>query len=367
MKRILATTALVALTAMPVFAQTDATDPAATDAEVTTTDTMEMTGPDLAPSDFIDRSLYASSAESAPGITVESIDAPADDWDDVGRIEDLILTPDGEIDAIIVDVGGFFDMGARQVSIPLSDLTIVDEIDGEGEFFVVYNGSSADLEGLPELDRTAVNDSGNSFHTAGNTAVGSDEGLTEDAVTEVPPSPETDDATTSDLAEDAGSDDAATTEAAPADTMAPTDDATTSDMAEDTGSDDAGMTEAAPADTMAPTDEEMADGTPVEGDEPYLMGDERSALTASDLQGINLTDMAGERIGTISEIVLTDDGQVGDVIIDVGGFLGIGAKSVAIAFEDIELTREEGAMSDTLQATTMITADQFETMEEWDG
>ncbi|MBQ2261418.1 MAG: PRC-barrel domain-containing protein [Loktanella sp.] len=353
MKRILATTAIVALAAMPAFAQTDMTDPVTT--ETGTTDTMDMATPQLNASDLIARTVYASSADMAPGIIVESIDAPADDWDNVGSIDDLILDADGQIEAIVVDVGGFFGIGAKPVSVAMDDIIIVDEIGAEGEFFVVYNGPSAELEDRPELDRSAVNDQGSTFHTADNTAVGSDEGQTEDMVTDVPPAPDAEGTVPADqeMTATPGPDDLAPADpelgAAPGlDGMAPAD----PDMG------------AAPGvDGITPTDPGMAADT----DQPYLMGDERTALTAADLQGTTLHDMSGERIGSISNIILTDDGQVADVIVDVGGFLGIGAKSVAIAFEDIELTREEGAMSSSLRATTMITADQFETMQEWEG
>ena len=316
MKRILATTAIVALTAMPAFAQTTTTPDTA---EVTTTDMLDLSGPQVAPADLINRSVYASSADMAPGIMPDSIDEPAEDWDNVGSVDDLVLTPDGEIAAIVLDIGGFFGIGAKPVSVSMDEITLVNETGSEGEFFVVYNGPSADLEDLPELDRTAVNDEGNSFHTAGNTAVGSDEGLTEDAVTDVPVSPETDDATESDL------------EAAP--------DATT------------------PVDDVAVT----------EDDEANLQAEDRANLTADDLQGTTLYDMSGEQIGNISDVVLAEDGQVADVVISIGGFLGIGAKSVAVPFDDITVTREDGAMTSSLRATTMITADQFDTMEEWDG
>ncbi len=340
MKRILATTALVALTSMPVFAQTDATDPAVTEAEVGTTDMMDTADQQVAPSDLINRDLYASSADMAPGLVPGTMDEPADDWDNVGSIDDLILTPDGEIDAIIVDVGGFFGIGARQVIVEMSEVTLVDETGSEGEFFVVFNGVSSELEDRPELDRTAVNDAGNSFHTSGNTAVGSDEGLTEEAVTEAPPAPETDDATETEMVDET-------------DPMAPADDAATTGMTDET-------------DPMVPADDAATTQT-TDADQPFLSGDERSALTADDLMGTNVDDMSGERIGSISDIVLTDDGTVENVIINVGGFLGIGSKSVAVGFDEIELVREEGAMSTSLRATTTITADQFDSMPEWDG
>lgn len=45
-----------------------------------------------------------------------------------------------------------------------------------------------------------------------------------------------------------------------------------------------------------------------------------------------------EQVGTISDLILTPDGSIGAVVIGVGGFLGIGEKSVAADFRGLELT-----------------------------
>lgn len=45
-----------------------------------------------------------------------------------------------------------------------------------------------------------------------------------------------------------------------------------------------------------------------------------------------------EEIGTISDIVFSADGQITAVVIGVGGFLGIGEKSVAVDFHSLEFT-----------------------------
>ncbi|MCW5721429.1 MAG: PRC-barrel domain-containing protein [Devosia sp.] len=45
-----------------------------------------------------------------------------------------------------------------------------------------------------------------------------------------------------------------------------------------------------------------------------------------------------EEIGTINDIVFSADGQITAVVIGVGGFLGIGEKSVAVDFHSLEFT-----------------------------
>jgi len=45
-----------------------------------------------------------------------------------------------------------------------------------------------------------------------------------------------------------------------------------------------------------------------------------------------------EEIGSISDIVFAEDGHITAVVIGVGGFLGIGEKSVAVDFQSLEFT-----------------------------
>ena len=40
--------------------------------------------------------------------------------------------------------------------------------------------------------------------------------------------------------------------------------------------------------------------------------------------------------------LLTDDGQITDVVVDVGGFLGIGEKPVAMTLTDLDILQQDG-------------------------
>src|SRR5690606_24914150 len=51
---------------------------------------------------------------------------------------------------------------------------------------------------------------------------------------------------------------------------------------------------------------------------------------------INVYGTNDEHIGTIGDLALTEDGSVDALIIDFGGFLGIGTKPVAVAFENLD-------------------------------
>lgn len=71
---------------------------------------------------------------------------------------------------------------------------------------------------------------------------------------------------------------------------------------------------------------------------------ERERLTAEMLTGANVRDTTDASIAEISDLVLTADGQVTDVVLDVGGFLGVGAKPVALPLD--RLTVAQGGSGD---------------------
>lgn len=81
-------------------------------------------------------------------------------------------------------------------------------------------------------------------------------------------------------------------------------------------------------------------------------------LEASALIGRDVETTGGESIGDIDEIWLDANGQVAGVVVDVGGFLGIGSDPVLLAWSDLQI-RQEG---DTLVVATALTRDQIEAL-----
>lgn len=77
-----------------------------------------------------------------------------------------------------------------------------------------------------------------------------------------------------------------------------------------------------------------------------------AGITADALIGADVHDVDGVRVSTVSDLVLNADGQVSHILIDVGGFLGIGARTVAVAMPEIEIeTAAEGDVSLYLSMT----------------
>ena len=53
----------------------------------------------------------------------------------------------------------------------------------------------------------------------------------------------------------------------------------------------------------------------------------------------------------IPDLVVTEDGQVEAIVVGVGGFLGIGQKRVALAWDSIKLTEQDGGRVILVSAT----------------
>jgi len=78
-------------------------------------------------------------------------------------------------------------------------------------------------------------------------------------------------------------------------------------------------------------------------------------LTPSVLEGATIYDVDDNKIGTISHM------HGSEIVIDVGGFLGIGAKPVAVSASDLDFMRDEDG---EVHAVTDWTKDRLKAMPE---
>ncbi|MBK5926561.1 PRC-barrel domain-containing protein [Rhodobaculum claviforme] len=62
-------------------------------------------------------------------------------------------------------------------------------------------------------------------------------------------------------------------------------------------------------------------------------------LKSSDLEGAKVHGRDDETIGSVSTLTLGAEGRIDAAVIDVGGFLGIGAHSVLVPFDDLTVLR----------------------------
>ena len=85
--------------------------------------------------------------------------------------------------------------------------------------------------------------------------------------------------------------------------------------------------------------------------EGYAILPDWKEVTADQLKGAEVYHSAdGAKVGDISDIALSAEGGVNGVIIDVGGFLGIGVHTVSLGADQISLYAKDG---DVIAATTL--------------
>jgi hypothetical protein len=89
---------------------------------------------------------------------------------------------------------------------------------------------------------------------------------------------------------------------------------------------------------------------------------EPATLSAADLTGAVVYDAGDNNVGEINDVILAEDGRIDAVVIDVGGFLGIGEKPVALAFDDLEFRRDADG---TLFVYSKLTQAQLEAAPEY--
>lgn len=285
-RTLLTTTAIATLLTAGAIAQD--TQAPATDAPATTeAPAMDAPAAEAAP---LDTSILASgyTVTDKDNLATEIIgkqvySSSAADAEHIGDVNNLVIGENGDVAAVVIGVGGFLGIGEKNVAVNYSELEWVTAEDNT-ERFVLATTKEA-LEQAPNFETTD-----------------------EDAP------------------------------AAPADqstgTMAPAD-----QPADATAPADGNATAPADSGAMAPADNTAATAEANNGvatgpiDRDTLTD---APLTAEELIGTNAYGPGDEHLGAIGDVVLGQDGTtVEALIIDFGGFLGIGTKPVAVAIENV--------------------------------
>lgn len=286
----LATGAIAQETITPAPADAPAMDAPATDTMMTDTSVQSMlatgytiTDRDNLATEIIGKQVYSSTA---------------DDAEHIGDINNLVIGESGEVAAVVIGVGGFLGIGEKNVAVTYGELEWVTAADGS-ERYVLPTTKDA-LETAPDFEAVDGEDVAQAQAQA-------------DAEVE-----------------------------AQQDAMAPADN---NAMAP---ADNNAM---APADNaMAPADAPMDNAMTAEENNGIVTGPIDRAtltdapLTAEELIGTNAYGPADEHLGAIGDVILSTDGSsVEALIIDFGGFLGIGTKPVAVAIENVRYATDVDA------------------------
>ena len=138
--------ATLALAATPVLADNHGDSPAMDEAP--------QYGDTYRATTLIGTEIHITASEMESGMPMSS-DA-ADDWEEVGEIGDLLVGVDGTLQAVVIDVGGFLGLGAKEVAIEWSGLRPVHQPGNMEEWFLGVTMTRAELEAAPEVERDPV-------------------------------------------------------------------------------------------------------------------------------------------------------------------------------------------------------------------
>ncbi len=297
-RNLLATTAIATLISTGAFAQETTAPAAPADPAAPVTQDATQAAP-----------VARADGHLASNIIGENVyDGTGDDAQNMGDVTDIVIDDEGNITAVVVGVGGFLGIGEKSVAIEYAKL---DWAERDGDRWLVAPMTKEQLEAQTAFDTTA-------YEPAPAPVAVND-----------PAAPVADQTAQNDTMADPAA--PADTTAAPADTTAPM---------------------AAPADQTAAA---PADSAPAEMDEPVDATEtaaiDRSTLTEIPSGDIRAEEMVGTtvygaddaNVGEIGDVVLTADGQIDAYIIDVGGFLGMGEKEVAVGSDNLAfMTDKDG-------------------------
>ena len=244
--------------------------------------------------DLMGKDVYVrQGAAETNGEAATMTAADLENMDNIGQINDLVLSNDGSVLAVVIGIGGFLGVAEQDVAVTMDQVSFATNADDMEETYVVVNTSVELLQSSPAFDRTAVM----------NGATGMQD----------------------------------------ADTAA-TDMESSTDADADVATDDV-------------TDREMltAPDTEREGYTAVTAAD----VSVDDLIGKTVYDAEDTNIGTVDDVIVGDNGSVQDVIIDFGGFLGLGATQVALNFEEMTMLTNE---DDDLRVYVSATEEQLEAM-----
>lgn len=203
----------------------------------------------------------------------------------IGEIKSVFIGKDGNVDSVMVGVGGFLGMGEREVRLNWSELNISQN--GEK---VTVNLTKDQLKAKPEYKYSNTAYRGQVFNDSG---VWKNDGARTDMTTRSSsPNPQT------------------------------------------------------------------ATNTPARSGGDF---NAEGNVSGNALLGANVKNQANETVGEIEEVFVGTDGAIKTVVVSVGGFLGVGAKNVAVKWSDLKLERD----GKDLRVKTNWTKDSLKAMPEY--
>jgi sporulation protein YlmC with PRC-barrel domain len=201
-----------------------------------------------------------------------------DNAENIGEVKDIVISKDGKAQSLVIAVGGFLGIGEKNVAYDFSKAKWAEK---DGKRWLVAPTTKEDLKAKPNFDTTAY-DTVRAPASANNTIA--------------PVAVAT----------------AAKTDAAQNAPATATSDASATDQTSTAAINKSTLTE-----------------MPM------------NKIRVKDLVGTTVYDADDASVGEIGDVVLTPDKKADSVIIDVGGFLGIGEKEVAVGMDNLKFMTDK--------------------------
>jgi sporulation protein YlmC with PRC-barrel domain len=254
-----------------------------------------------------------------------------DDAENIGEVKDIVIGEDGGMQAVVVGVGGFLGIGEKEVAVDFEQL---DWAERDGDRWLVAPMSKEQLETQAAFDRSAYEPeqpvAANDPAASGTTDPAA--GVAPDTTATAPAEPAPD--ATAEAPANTTTPVPDTTAQAP-ETTTPAPDATAEAPAEEAPADQMAQNPA-PADPAAPAPDASTDTTTTGAiDKSTLTELPAADITAEEMVGTTVYGANDETVGEIGDVALSADGKIDAYIIDVGGFLGMGEKEVALGSENL--------------------------------
>lgn len=227
----------------------------------------------------------------------------ADDAQKIGDVKDIVLAKDGKAESLVIGVGGFLGIGTKNVTFDFAKAKWAEK---NGDRWLVAETTKEELQALPDFNRKAYDPAPASTSTA--------------ASSETPPT------TTPTVASSDTTADKGAKPAQPAQSTAENKPAAPAPA----------TAENKPANTSA-TDETKTASI----DKSTLTEIPMGNIRGDELKGATVYGANDAEIGKIGDVVLTPDKKPDAVIVDVGGFLGIGAKEVAVGMDKLKFMTDK--------------------------
>ena len=298
MKMLLSTTAMVIALGFPALSLADTTTPAngsATQQNGEMGDFLAARGDsDLFASELMGEDVYArrdhGDVQETDGHAAMDGDdardmsmmdrADLDEMENIGQINEIVLSNDGQVRGFVIGVGGFLGMGEHDVAVTMEQITFASDADDRSQTYVIVNTSADMLENAPEFDRARDRTDADGHEESERPAARAD---------------------------------------------------ATGDQRDRMAQGDDGQR----------ADDRTAFAAPDMARDGYDRV-EASEVSTEMLMGQAVYDVNDDSVGTVSDMIINDSSEITNVVIDFGGFLGMGSSQVSLGFEELTILSTEG-------------------------